>query len=128
MGLEADFYENFSDVSKEKYYYEAVGIAKKLNIISGVGDNKFNPETPIKRQDLMVIVHNALKTAGLTIEDSNTSELEKFKGASDISDYAIESIASLVKEEIITGNANKELSPLKNITRAETAAIIYKIH
>ncbi len=128
LGLYANFSENFSDVSKEKYYYEAVGVAKKLNIISGVGDNKFNPETPIKRQDLMVIVHKALKTSGLTIEDINISELEIFKDAFDISDYALESIALLVKEGIITGNANKTLSPLKNITRAETAAIIYKIY
>ncbi len=128
LGLDVGFSGNFSDVSKEKYYYKAVGIAKKLNIISGVGDNKFNPETPIRRQDLMVIVHNALKTTGLNIEDINTSELEKFKDASDISDYALVSIAFLVKEEIITGDANKTLFPLKNITRAETAAIIYKIY
>jgi len=40
LGLEAEFTENFDDVSADKYYYEAVGIARSFGIVTGVGNNK----------------------------------------------------------------------------------------
>ena len=33
LGFESDFDHNFSDVVVQSYYYEAVGIAKKLGIV-----------------------------------------------------------------------------------------------
>jgi fibronectin type 3 domain-containing protein len=126
LGLEAEFGTNFDDVSPEKYYYEAIGVARSLGIITGVGDNKFNPETPITRQELMVIVNRALETVGISLNGMDASELEEFKDASEISSYAIESVSALVKEGIIKGDDNKLIAPLRNITRAETAIIIYK--
>jgi len=38
LGLTTDFENNFNDVSKENYYYEAVGIARKLGITTGNGN------------------------------------------------------------------------------------------
>jgi len=34
---------NFDDVEQHMYYYGPIGIAKKLGIVKGVGNNKFNP-------------------------------------------------------------------------------------
>jgi len=127
LGLEAEFTENFDDVSADKYYYEAVGIARSFGIVTGVGNNKFNPETPITRQELMVIVNRALKVVGINLDTGDVSELEAFKDFSEISPYAVESVAALVKAGIIKGDDNKLIAPLRNITRAETAVIIYKL-
>jgi len=44
-----------------------------------------------------------------------------------IADYAIDSIASLVKEGLIVGSAGK-LNPLDNTTRAEAAVFLYRIY
>lgn len=41
-------------------------------------------------------------------------------------DYAKEAIATLVKSGVITGN-NNQISPKNNISRAEAAAMIYRI-
>jgi hypothetical protein len=125
LDLEAEFSTNFNDVSTEKYYYEAVGIARSLEIIKGVGDNDFNPETQITRQELMVIVNRALICAGISIKGTVT-DLDMFKDVSEISPYAVESISALVKDGIIAGDDKKLISPTRNITRAETAVIIYK--
>ncbi|MGE5485143.1 MAG: S-layer homology domain-containing protein [Ignavibacteriales bacterium] len=43
LGLTAQFYDNFDDVEKSAYYHEAIGIAKRLGIASGTGENRFNP-------------------------------------------------------------------------------------
>ena len=64
LGLTASVDSNFDDISKNDYFYEYVGIAKKLGITSGVGNNKFNPREKITRQDMMVLTTNALKIAG----------------------------------------------------------------
>lgn len=42
LGLQAEVEDNFDDVSRSDYYYEAAGIAKKLGICIGVGNNKLN--------------------------------------------------------------------------------------
>jgi len=55
LGLWAETEDNFDDVKPGTYYYEAVGIAKKLGITTGVGNNRFNPKENISRQDMMVL-------------------------------------------------------------------------
>jgi hypothetical protein len=62
LGLTADFSDNFDDVKPGAYYYEAVGIAKKLGIAAGSGNNRFNPLEAISRQDMMVLTARALSS------------------------------------------------------------------
>jgi len=49
LGLKADFEDNFADVRKDAYYYEAVGVARALGIVKGDGKN-FNPDANITRE------------------------------------------------------------------------------
>lgn len=127
LKLDVKITDNFSDVSKDAYYYNAVAIAKKLGITTGTGDNKFNPKAEISRQDMMVLVVKALKIAGVDIETGSVDDLAKYKDASKISGYAQDAIATLVKEGIIQGSGNN-LNPNNNLTRAEAAVVIYKIY
>ncbi|WP_105619455.1 S-layer homology domain-containing protein [Vallitalea okinawensis] len=127
LELDADVNDNFSDVKQSDYYYRAVGIAKKLGITSGIGDNKFNPEASIMRQDMMVLTSRALKVAGITLDNDSDNDSNKFKDQKDISPYALEHILPLVNEGIVMGDG-EHLDPLKALTRAETASIIYKVY
>mgnify|MGYP001012904960 CR=1 FL=1 len=126
LDLHADFIDNFSDVDVNSYYYNAIGIAKKLGIIEGIGNNKFAPESHITRQDMMVITANALKYAkGLV--DGSEEELAAFADSEDISSYARKAVAALVKSGIIVGSGGK-IYPLNNTTRAEAAVIMYRLY
>lgn len=50
--------------------YEAVGIAKKMGITTGVGNNLFLPGENITRRDMMVLTARALeKFKGLKVID-----------------------------------------------------------
>ena len=126
LGLTAKVDSNFADISKAAYYYEAVGTAKKLGIATGSGDNLFNPNARITRQDMMVLVYRALEVKSKLVKNANVSELSKFTDAGKVAAYAKTSVAQLVKDGIIGGSGNA-VNPLENATRAETAVIIYRI-
>jgi hypothetical protein len=127
LGLTAKVDANFSDVASTAYYYEELGIAKKLGIATGVGENKFNPNEQISRQDMMVMVYRALKAAKKISATGTTSNMSTYKDASSVSDYAVEGVAALIKDGIIKGSDNM-INPLGTATRAETAVIIYRIY
>ncbi|MEA4963324.1 S-layer homology domain-containing protein, partial [Lutispora sp.] len=57
----------------------------------------------------------------------NTSALDGFSDKGDISAYAAESLAELVREGLITGSGNK-LNPHSRVTRAEAAVFLYRIY
>jgi uncharacterized repeat protein (TIGR02543 family) len=125
LGLSAKVDDNFSDVKSTDYYYEAVGIAKKLGITSGSGANKFNPTANITRQDIMVLINNAMKVANKSLVSGKASDLNEFNDKDKISSYALESVSNLAKNGLVLGSSSK-INPLENITRAETAVLIYR--
>ncbi len=127
LGLSANVDSNFNDINTTDYYYEAVGIARKLGITEGAGDNTFNPKASITRQDMMVMVHYALKVADKLSVTGDTSILAGYSDAAKIASYATTSIANLVNEGIIKGSGNR-INPLGKATRAEIAVLIYTVY
>lgn len=115
----------FSDVPSGSYYYQAITVAKALGIAKGT-DNKFNPTATITREDAMVLALRAMSVSGTGYVTGDTSTLSSFYDKNSISDYAQVAIASLIKSGIITGSDNL-IHPKDKITRAETAAVIYRI-
>ncbi len=126
LGISADFSDNFSDVSPSDYYYEALGIAKQLGIANGTGANVFHPKEYISRQDLMVLSARALKIAGMSAHQGGAEDIQKFGDKSGVASYAVVDIGTMVKEGIVSGDGDL-LHPQANATRAETAAIMYRI-
>jgi hypothetical protein len=116
---------NFIDVPKESYYYKAIAIAKSLGIAKGYGD-KFMPAAGITREDAMVLVDRALTIEGKKLSAGKSSDLYTFKDRNSVSDYAVTSVATLVKAGIIQGS-NSYLNPKSMISRAEMAVILYKV-
>ena len=124
--MEHDFDDNFSDVQPGSYYFEAVGIAKKLGIAEGTGDNNFTPYASITRQDLMVLVERTLRIIGKPLPDGSDADLASFSDQDIIAPYARAAIAKMVKSGIISGDAG-QIHPLSNATRAEMAVILFRL-
>ena len=127
LGLTAKTEGNFADVAADAYYADALAVARKLEIASGTGDNKFNPEARISRQEMMAFVDRATKAAGKDLAEGTAAGLAGFADNSAIASYAAQSVSTLVKNGIIAGEGGR-INPLGNATRAETAVIIYKIY
>lgn len=124
--LNADFTSNFEDVDPSAYYYEALGIAKQLGLAKGVDGKSFQPQQKISRQDMMVLIYKVFKMSDKNMKPGSWDDIRHFADASEVSGYALESVAALVKEGIIVGSGN-QLHPLDHATRAETAVILFKL-
>ncbi len=121
LGLTADTAENFADVNPNAYYAKELAIGRALGILQGVGDNKYNPEAEISRQDLMTII-----ARGMEINSAGT-DLSAFSDSAEIADYALEGVRAMVASGLVKGNADGTLNPKGNTTRAEAAVIMKRI-
>lgn len=125
LNLNATTRGNFSDVPKDTYYYKAIATAKGLGIAKGY-DNLFMPTASITREDAFVLVNRALKVDGKKLSTGDIDDLSDFKDRKSVSDYAVTSVATLVKAGIIHGS-NSNLNPKAFISRAEMAVILYRV-
>lgn len=125
FNLTADVESNYQDVALSDYFYKEVGIARKLGVAQGVGNDQLRPRESMTRQDMMVCVARAMKIAGRKLDES-ASDLSRFKDSGEVAPYAVSSVAQLVNKEIILGS-NGRINPKGKATRAETAVIMYRI-
>jgi endo-beta-N-acetylglucosaminidase D/chitodextrinase len=124
LDLTAKYDTNFTDINSTDAYYNEIGIAKALGITYGTGDNKFNPEKLISRQDMMVLTKKALVIADRSLTAGRAEDLSRFSDAAKVSKYAVESVAAMVKSAYISGSGDK-LNPTATTTRAEAAQMLY---
>lgn len=115
----------FSDVPAGAYYGSELAIAQQLGIINGYADGTARPDSPISRQEMMVIAARALTAAGKAATTSSGS-LNAYPDAAQVAGYAADSVSLLVKAGVVAGK-NGLLAPGDTLTRAEAAVIVYRI-
>lgn len=116
---------NFSDAGNT-YYTGYLAEAKKLGITGGVGDNKFDPDRQVTRQELFVLVYNTLQNINELPAAGNVKNLEEFKDAGKVAGYANHAIELFVKAGIIAGT-NDNILPEDSASRAQFVQILYNI-
>jgi hypothetical protein len=127
LSLTATVDSNFSDVLTSDYFYTGVGIAKKLGLVNGLGNNMFNPRSQITRQEMFVLIARAMRYSGKLVGTGTIGNLTSFTDRNDIASYAIGDIAALYLNGMVAGTNNMIL-PLANATRAEAAVLIYRMY
>ena len=96
-------------------------IAEATNgVISGMG-NVFGVGEHITRQDMAVMISNALTKSGAELKSDDVS----FNDSYSISDYAKEAVSKLVNTGIMTEVGNGNFKPKGKITRANAVKFIY---
>lgn len=115
--LKTDEQIEFEDVNEDDWYYDAVNIAAKNNIIYGF-DGRFMPGDKITRQDTAVILQRLLQL------EKNNEQAVNYVDAEFVSEYARESVEILSSNGVMNGFENLEFAPNGYLTRAETAVVI----
>ena len=119
----------FTDVKSGKYYTAAIKWASDNNIVSGLTDTAFGPETAIERQQLCTMIVNFAKFMKV---DLTASQAEiTFADGGNIRKYAKTAVSTCQKAGIVSGYAagsGMEFKPKNTATRAEAAQILYKFH
>jgi hypothetical protein len=125
-GADASAYASggFEDVTAGRYYAPYTEWAKQSGIVSGVGGNKFGPDTEITRQDLAVVVARYADFAGKPIPA--TLQYAAFADEAGIAEYAKNAVQTLYSGGIVGGKPNNLFDPKGESARAEVAAILHR--
>ncbi|MCL2571737.1 MAG: S-layer homology domain-containing protein [Defluviitaleaceae bacterium] len=119
-------YSAFADVETwGRGYY--IDVARRLGLVTGVGNNQFAPDRGISRQDMMTMLYNIMLAQGLVEPDYELSALGQFRDVVQIAHYARLPISSLARAGIIAGDGSN-LNPRRYMTRVEAAALIWNLY
>ena len=116
----------FNDVKEGMWYYETIASAEKLGIAKGKGDGSFGVNEHISRQDMAVMVYRTSLILEMSL--STGSGEVQFADKNEIAAYALEAVAAMQGEGIITGIGDNKFAPRNNATRAEAAVMIYRLY
>lgn len=109
----------FSDISGFEWAKDAILSLYKRNIISGVGENLFQPEREVKREEFMKML---LLSAGIEIKRGN-SELNDVDNDAWYAPY----IYTAVESDVTKGISDNEFGIGKSVTRQDVAVLIWRI-
>lgn len=117
----------FEDVPAGSYYEKAVTWANENGVILGTDEATFSPDMLVTREQIATILFRDEIRRGMetmTLEEN----LTRFEDAGEISEFAVSALNWAVGKGIINGVDEDTLAPKKEATRAECAAIFYRIY
>ncbi len=110
----------FSDVGANSWYAPYVIWAKEMGITSGVGDQKFDPNGLVTREQMAVLTVKFFDVYGIPLPEKTT--FTKPKDLETVASYAKEAVLKLWYCGLFKGDKRGNFNPKSNATRAEAAA------
>lgn len=111
----------FEDLEADQWYYEPIGHAAAMGLISGTDETTMTPNGKATREQAFVMIARAFG-----LPEADESALYQFKDWTKVSDWAVPSVAALIEAGYIRGS-DGYLNPMNNITRQEFAQVLYSI-
>ena len=115
---------SFTDVEAGKWYADAITWTAENGIFAGYGKDKFGPDDPITREQLAAIFYRYADYKGYDL--AVKGNLDKFKDADKITDYAKTAMQWAVGSGLMKGKSGNLLDPQGTATRAEIAAMLHR--
>lgn len=116
--------KQFTDVLKDAWYKNYVEIGTSNQLINGIGNGMFAPNSSISRQDLCVILFNALKKLNVELPQATNHD---FPDDASIAGYAKEAVYAFKDLGIVNGGSGGRMDPTASASRAEAAVIINNV-
>ena len=115
---------SFTDVEAGKWYADAITWTAENGIFADYDKDRFKPDDPITREQLAAIFYRYAdyKDYDLTVK----GDLDKFKDADEITDYAKTAMQWAVGSDLVKGKSGNLLDPQGTATRAEIAAMLHR--
>lgn len=117
---------DFDDVRKEHWFYATVSASFKSGIIKGRSQKIFDPDANISRQEMAIMISNALK---LSKKTENVSEdfIKAFGDKDSVAPYAMDGVNRVLKYGLMKGLSTDSFGPNEKATRAQAAVVIYNL-
>ncbi|GIQ70791.1 hypothetical protein DUZ99_01870 [Xylanibacillus composti] len=115
----------FSDVAASRWSYAAIESAKDYfpGYSVGSGAPYFDPKAEATRED---VASALVRTLGYIDDQQHESILHAFRDAADITPQLRADVALAARKGLVSGYENGTFRPKATVTRAETAAILYR--
>jgi hypothetical protein len=114
----------FSDVKNTAWYASPIIWAADKNIVGGIGDGKFAPNTLITRQQVAAIMFKYAIYKGKASDRVDQSSLSRYSDQKQISDYARPAMAWAVNVGLMSGVTSTTLQPQGTCPRAQCATMM----
>ena len=118
----------FIDVNKDNWDYQFIKAAYDAKLVSGISAEQFDPNKLITREQMIVIVMNALQYKDGIAQETVQQDLSIYEDVSKVSDWALDSMKKAVSLGIMHGRTDQILDPQGVATRAEAIVIIEKVY
>ena len=116
---------DYSDVSLDSYYAEAIRWATSEGIVGGYGGGLFGPNDAITREQLAVMLWRFAQHTDYDTTQGGMA-IREYADYEQISDFALEALDWAVSAGIISGTSATTLSPSGSATRAQVAVILMR--
>ncbi|MCI8714862.1 MAG: S-layer homology domain-containing protein [Oscillospiraceae bacterium] len=116
----------FSDVPGNAYYANAVNTLSSMGVVNGTGSNRFQPDSPISRQDASLMIQRTLKTAGISAENGSAEDIASYPDAASVASYAQGAVSGLARLGLIPTAGDGRLAPADPLTRADMAVLLHR--
>ena len=107
---------NFSDVSADKWYNNAVSTLSNMGVIGGYADGTFRPDAPISRAEFSKIA--------VSFTQNNGSAVYNYFTDVKTTDWFAPYVTAAKDGGLIEGYSDGSFKPESKITRAEACAIV----
>lgn len=126
-----DYKGTFTDIPEDVWYAPYVEAAERVGIVYGVGHGKFEPDSPITREQLVTMLMRAyVMVTGSDLDD----EANEYKGSinylKDAAFYSAESILAAHAKGILDGVggiSETAFEPKLDAERAQAVAMLIKV-
>ena len=128
---EPTLYVPYDDVKPGSWYYETVANADMTGALLNLPiiDNKFEPDKEITREEMALLINNAVITSEKSTEFLKNFEnnFADFEDKDEISEFAKDAAEQGTWLNIIKGQDEVTFAPKANATRAEAAVMLKRL-
>ena len=124
---EKKYTPHFDDVDEKNPFFSAIGWAETNAVSNGVENNLFLPNDGLTREEAITFLYRSLPQLGIVPDTPNNDLSAAFNDSESISEWAKESVNTLLNMKFIHGTDENKLEPQKTLSNAETATILYNV-
>ncbi|MEW4369763.1 S-layer homology domain-containing protein [Paenibacillus kandeliae] len=122
--------KEFSDIASSAWYAEDVYTAAAAGLLQGDASGTFRPNATITRQEMAVMLDRVLQQNDLlrtAATESANNPMNRFPDLGKSATWARQAIVNLDASGLLQGNEAGLFQPKQSLTRAESAAIMYRL-
>lgn len=120
-------YAAFSDEGADTWYTPYINWAAKIGVTDGVTPTTFAPDANVTREQVATFTARYLTLKCLRLQD-DAKPAPAFPDSGSISTWAKDAVESMRLAGLLRGNDKGLVQPGKNMTRAEGATFLMRLH